>query len=94
MLGSIGNGAELELILPNRRCAMPSGAYFVRTCPTCGRALEIRVEYLGRRVSCRHCSAQFETSDSLADSDYTSDSSLNLLARVEELIDSVKIASV
>lgn len=71
---------------------MPSGAYFIRSCPTCGRSLEIRVEYLGKRVSCKHCSATFDTSDDNY-SDPSSESSLNLLARVDELIESVRIAT-
>jgi DNA-directed RNA polymerase subunit M/transcription elongation factor TFIIS len=72
---------------------MPSGAFFIRSCPTCGRSLEVRVEYLGKRVSCRHCSAEFDTSDPPYYSDGASESSLNLLARAEELIESVRIAS-
>lgn len=73
---------------------MPSGAYFIRSCPTCGRSLEIRVEYFGKRVSCRHCSAEFDTVDGPVDLPRASDSSLSLLARAEELIESVKIGSV
>jgi DNA-directed RNA polymerase subunit M/transcription elongation factor TFIIS len=73
---------------------MPSGAFFIRSCPTCGRSLEVRVEYLGKRVSCRHCSAEFDTSDPPYYSDGASESSLNLLARAEELIESVRIANV
>jgi DNA-directed RNA polymerase subunit M/transcription elongation factor TFIIS len=72
---------------------MPSGAYFIRSCPTCGRSLEVRVEYLGKMVSCKHCSAQFDTSDPPYYSDSANESSLNLLARAEELLESVKIAS-
>ncbi len=73
---------------------MPSGAYFIRSCPTCGRSLEIRVEYFGKRVSCKHCSAQFDTVEPYEDDCGASDSSLALLARAEELIESVKIGSV
>jgi DNA-directed RNA polymerase subunit M/transcription elongation factor TFIIS len=73
---------------------MPSGAFFIRSCPTCGRSLEVRVEYLGKRVSCRHCSAEFDTSDPPYYSDGASESSLNLLARAEQLIETVRIASV
>jgi DNA-directed RNA polymerase subunit M/transcription elongation factor TFIIS len=72
---------------------MPSGAFFIRSCPTCGRSLEVRVEYLGKRVSCRHCSAEFDTCDPPYYSDGASESSLNLLARAEELIETVRIAS-
>lgn len=72
---------------------MPSGAYFIRSCPTCGRSLEVRVEYLGKVVSCRHCSAHFDTSDPPYHSDGASESSLNLLARADELLESIKIAT-
>ena len=72
---------------------MPSGAYFIRSCPTCGRSLEIRVEYLGKRVSCRHCSAEFDTVDATCETP-ASDSSQSLLARADELIEALKISSV
>lgn len=39
--------------------AMTGATFFVRSCPTCGRMLEIRIELLGRVVACQHCSAQF-----------------------------------
>ncbi|MDR1958663.1 MAG: hypothetical protein LBQ54_06425 [Planctomycetaceae bacterium] len=38
---------------------MSAVTYFIQSCPTCGRRLQIRVEYLGRDVSCYHCSARF-----------------------------------
>lgn len=38
---------------------MAAGTYFIRSCPTCGRSLEIRVELLNRRVECSHCHANF-----------------------------------
>ena len=28
---------------------------FIQECPTCGRRLRIRVEYLGRKLACSHC---------------------------------------
>ena len=36
---------------------------FVQECPTCGRRLHIRVEYLGRKVSCQHCRGQLMACD-------------------------------
>lgn len=33
--------------------------YYLQSCPTCGRHLQIRIEYMGRRVICYHCSASF-----------------------------------
>lgn len=33
--------------------------YYVQECPTCGRRLEVRVEHLGRKLVCQHCSGEF-----------------------------------
>ena len=32
---------------------------FTRSCPTCGRRIQIRGALLGRVVACRHCNAEF-----------------------------------
>ena len=37
--------------------------YFFQECPTCGRSLQIRVEYLGKRLTCQHCHGQLVASD-------------------------------
>ena len=42
---------------------MSKPVYYVQECPTCGRRLQIRVAYLGRRVICQHCMAEFAASD-------------------------------
>ena len=42
---------------------MSRATFFIRECPTCGRRLQIRVEYLGRLVRCKHCEARFERHD-------------------------------
>ncbi|WP_425398910.1 hypothetical protein [Aeoliella sp.] len=63
---------------------MPNSTYFVQECPTCGRKLQVRVEYLGRRVVCQHCSARFEANDQ-ADSDLHDEGSA-ILKRADELI--------
>ena len=42
---------------------MSRATFFLRDCPTCGRRLQIRVEYLGRTVRCKHCDALFEADD-------------------------------
>ena len=39
---------------------MSRSTYFVQECPTCGRNLQVRVQYLGKQVVCQHCSARFE----------------------------------
>jgi hypothetical protein len=42
---------------------MPHTTCFVQGCPTCGRRLQIRVEYLGKRVICQHCRGEFLACD-------------------------------
>lgn len=37
--------------------------YFIQQCPTCGRRLQVRINDLGRNVSCQHCHAEFKASD-------------------------------
>lgn len=67
---------------------MASQTYFVRACPTCGRSLEIRVELLGRKVECVHCTADFTaTEKDLANK--ADDHIEQVLARAQAYIDSV-----
>jgi ribosomal protein L37AE/L43A len=65
---------------------MANALYFVQECPTCGRKLQVRVEYLGKRVVCRHCAASFEAYDPSTGDFPPVDSSLSVLARAEQLI--------
>lgn len=37
--------------------------YFVQHCPVCGRGLQVRLELLGKQVSCRHCGGAFVARD-------------------------------
>jgi len=60
--------------------------YFVQECPTCGRSLQVRVDYLGKRVVCQHCRAKFEACDPSSASYPPMESSLSLLARAEQLL--------
>jgi hypothetical protein len=64
---------------------MRGATYFLRDCPTCGRKLQIRVEYLGKRVACRHCHAAFEALDPLMAPKKKSDSDI-ILERAEQLL--------
>jgi DNA-directed RNA polymerase subunit RPC12/RpoP len=66
---------------------MAGATYYVQECPTCGRNLQIRVEYLGKRVACQHCSARFEACDPSSAAYPPTESSLSLLARADELIE-------
>jgi hypothetical protein len=42
---------------------MSHTTYYVQECPTCGRRLQIRVAYLGRRLFCQHCGGPFYACD-------------------------------
>jgi hypothetical protein len=70
---------------------MPNITYFVQDCPTCGRKLNIRVEYLGRKVVCQHCNGNFVAWDPdnapPTNPPSTSLSGTKLLERAQELID-------
>jgi hypothetical protein len=61
--------------------------YFVQECQTCGRSLQVRVEYLGRQVVCQHCHGPFEACDP-ANADPPTSSGRNLLHRADQLLDS------
>ena len=61
--------------------------YFVQECPTCGRRLQVRIIYLGKRVACHHCSAQFTACDPQSPEYPPFDSSLALLARADQLLE-------
>ena len=67
---------------------MPRSSYFYQACPTCGRSLQVRVEYLGRDVVCRHCRGRLIASDPCA-GESSSDS--GVLQRANELLDSVPV---
>lgn len=64
---------------------MAGAVYFVQECPTCGRHLQVRVEYLGKKVACRHCGGRFEASH--VDDDDAALGESTLLKRADELIE-------
>jgi hypothetical protein len=66
---------------------MAGVTYFIQECPTCGRKLQVRVTHLGKRVACHHCSAQFAACDPQSPESPASDSSVTLLARVDQLLE-------
>ena len=68
---------------------MSRSTYFVQECPTCGRSLQVRVEYLGRRVVCQHCHGRFEACDPASAMEPLSDSGSSLLQRADQLLDSL-----
>jgi DNA-directed RNA polymerase subunit RPC12/RpoP len=69
---------------------MPTTTYFVQACPTCGRNLRVRHEYLSRHVVCQHCGGQFQACDSSVEGS-SADVGSDILRRAEELLDSVKL---
>ncbi len=42
---------------------MSGSLFFRQCCPTCGRNLRIRLQYLGRHMACPHCGRQFLACD-------------------------------
>ena len=65
---------------------MANSMYFVQDCPTCGRRLQIRVEYLGRKVVCQHCRRKFEARDPETHRYPGCTEAEELLRRAEELL--------
>lgn len=63
---------------------MPNSTYFVQECPTCGRRLQIRVEYLAKKVVCQHCRGRFVARDPATNRRGLSDSAI--MRRAEELL--------
>jgi hypothetical protein len=67
---------------------MAVGTYFTRSCPTCGRNLQIRIDLLNRPVECTHCTAVFVASES--DNSSLSDWRIEqALARTQQFLASV-----
>ena len=60
---------------------MSQATFFVQRCPTCGRQLQVRIEYLGRELSCEHCAGKFVAA--VEDSDPDSSA---IIKRADELI--------
>lgn len=58
---------------------------FVRSCPTCGRRMQIRGSLLGRMVTCRHCNAEFVATSS-DEAPGQVDEATRLMERVESML--------
>jgi hypothetical protein len=65
---------------------MSHTTFFVQECPTCGRRLQIRVVYLGRRLYCQHCGGPFLAADPAAIPIHSDPDSSPLLERAEQLL--------
>ena len=68
---------------------MSSRTYFFQECPTCGRNLRIRVEYLGKLLVCQHCHGKLSARDTVNVSIDEADDSSKILKRADELLASV-----
>lgn len=68
---------------------MASGTYFFRSCPTCGRQLNVRVELLGREIECAQCHAVFTATEEpeVSPDDVRIE---QILARAQRYIESVQ----
>ena len=66
---------------------MTQTTFFVKECPTCGRKLQVRIEYLGREMMCNHCGGDF-IADEGTSPQPVPESNDAILARVDELLDS------
>ena len=71
---------------------MKHSTYFVQECPTCGRALQVRVEYLGRQLTCQHCRGKILAQDPEDNTISSANESLALIQRAVELLNQSKIA--
>ena len=68
---------------------MSNPTYFVQECPTCGRRLQIRVEYLGRRVVCQHCQGKLIATDPASIRVDAGNDGSSLLRRADQLLASI-----
>lgn len=68
---------------------MPNATYFVQECPTCGRKLEILVEYLGRSLACTHCHGRFIAQQGSSARVDASEANSTLLKRADALLQRV-----
>jgi DNA-directed RNA polymerase subunit RPC12/RpoP len=58
---------------------------FIQECPTCGRRLRIRVEYLGRKLACSHCRGKLIARDPAGPEGAVSGS--EIMVRAEQLLE-------
>ncbi len=68
---------------------MLNSTYFFQQCPTCGRNLQIRVAYLGKKLVCQHCQGQFQACDPANQRCVCAEHDSGLLHRADELLESV-----
>ena len=64
--------------------AMTQTTFFVKECPTCGRNLQVRIEYLGRDMMCNHCGGDFVANEGLQKP--KAEAGDAMIARIDELL--------
>ena len=69
---------------------MAKATYFIQGCPTCGRRLQVRVEYLGKRMSCEHCRGHFVAADPASARLDCGESQSDLIRRADELLRAIE----
>ena len=70
---------------------MPNTTYFVQGCPTCGRRLHIRVEYLGKKLVCDHCHGRFVARDTSNLRTDLPETESEILRRADALLQSLEM---
>jgi len=65
---------------------MTQTTFFVKECPTCGRKLQVRIEYLGREMMCNHCGGDFIAHENTSPQQ-APESSDAMIARVDKLLE-------
>ena len=63
-----------------------TATFFYQECPTCGRALRVRINYLGKTVVCEHCQGSFTAQDPNGSAEVPQMHEPSPLERAEELL--------
>lgn len=63
-----------------------TATFFYQECPTCGRALRVRINYLGKTVVCEHCQGSFTAHDPHSPAAAPETLEMSSLERAEELL--------
>ena len=64
---------------------MMQTTFFVKECPTCGRKLQVRIEYLGREMMCNHCGGDF-IADDTSNKAQRASTNESMITRIDDLL--------